>query len=333
MQRNSKLGAVFCAALAIPLLSCGGGSRHDVEEAYYLVTTNKSIPYWQSAAAGLTDAATKLGVKFELVATDAYDPNGEKTEFKKLLSRPVKPTGILVSPADPEGMAPLIDEAVAQGIPVVTIDTDAPASKRLLFIGTNNYEAGRMGGEVVAKALNGKGNVVVFTMPGQVNLRERLNGYEQVFRANPGIKIVEVVDMKGDPRITFDRTKEILDSGTPAVDAFVCLEAQSCPEVADVVSRHTAKNKLIVGMDTDPRTLDWIRKGVIAATIAQKPYTMAYFGTQVLDSLYHNKLEALQADFKQDARAPLPSLVDTGATLVDKSNVDSFRAGETQKAN
>lgn len=327
MQRTSRLGAVFCAALTIPLLSCGGGSRHDTQEAYFLVTTNKSIPYWQSAAAGLTDAATKLGVKFELTATDAYDPNGEKAEFQKLLDRPVKPAGILVSPADPEGMTPLIDEAVAQGIPVITIDTDAPASKRLMFIGTNNYEAGRMGGEVVAKALKGKGNVVMFTMPGQVNLQERLNGYEQVFRANPGIKIVEVVDMKGDARITFDRTKEILDSGKPAVDAFVCLEAQSCPEVADVVSRHTAKDKLIVAMDTDPRTLDWIRKGVIAATIAQKPYTMAYFGTQVLDSLYHNKLETLTADFKQDARAPVPSLVDTGATLVDKSNVDSFREG------
>jgi len=329
MHRDTLSGAVLAAALVIPLFGCGGGSRHDVQEGYYLVTTNKNIPYWQSAAAGLADAAVKMGVKHELIGTDAYDPDGEQAEFKKLLALKIKPTGIMISPADPEAMTPLINQAVDQGIPVITVDSDAPASKRLLFVGTNNYEAGRMGGEVAAKALNGKGNVVVFTMPGQVNLQERLNGYEQVFRAHPGIKIVEVVDMKGDPRITFDRAKEILDSGKPLVDAFVCLEAQSCPEVADEVNRHNAK-KLIVAMDTDPRTLDWIRKGVIAATIAQKPYTMAYFGAEVLDALYHNRPPSLAANFEKDTRAPVPNFIDTGAALVDKSNVDQFSGNGSQ---
>ena len=46
--------------------------------------------------------------------------------------------------------------------------------------------------------LNGKGNVVFFTMPGQPNLEERLKGYKDVFANYPGIKIVEVFDMKGE---------------------------------------------------------------------------------------------------------------------------------------
>ena len=76
------------------------------------------------------------------------------------------------------------------------MDSDAPGSGRLYFIGTNNLEAGRLGGQRVAAELGGKGNVAFFTMPGQRNLEERLKGYKDVFSDSPGIKIVEVVKIK-----------------------------------------------------------------------------------------------------------------------------------------
>ena len=77
-------------------------------------------------------------------------------------------------------------------------------------------------------------------------------------------------------------------------------------------------------MDTDDRTLQWIQKGVITATVAQKPFTMAFYGVKMLDSLYHNKLGSLDKNWKQDPFSPLPTFVDTGVTLIDKSNVDAF---------
>ena len=77
-------------------------------------------------------------------------------------------------------------------------------------------------------------------------------------------------------------------------------------------------------MDTDPDTLEWIRKGVIAATISQKPYTMSYVGLRMLDGYYHHKLSSLTADFAKDSFAPIPAFVDTGSSLVDKSNVEAF---------
>jgi ribose transport system substrate-binding protein len=304
----------------LPLLSCGG-SEHDPAEIYYLVTLNSKIPYWQAAYSGLQDAALQYKIKYAMVGPETYDLQAQKREFQKILAK--KPSGILVSVGDPSVLAPEIDAAVGQGVPVITMDSDAPSSKRLLFIGTNNYEAGQTGAKLVAQALRGKGNVVVFTIPGQQNLRERLQGYEQVFRTQPGIKITEVVDMKGDPRIAFDKTMDIATKNTP-VDAFVCLEAQACPEVAEVLSRKQVTGKTIVAMDTDPRTLELIQKGVILATIAQKPYTMAFFGTQVLDQLHHHKPASLTLNWDKDTRSPLPNFIDTGATLIDKSNVDAF---------
>jgi ribose transport system substrate-binding protein len=88
-----------------------------------------------------------------------------------------------------------------------------------------------------------------------------------------------------------------------------------------------------MAMDTDQETLDLIKKGVIAATIAQKPYTMAFVGMQMLDSLYHHKPSSLETDWSKDTFAPIPSFVDTGSGLIDKNNVDAFmQAGKNLSA-
>jgi len=313
---------LLLVALVLPLLNCGG-SAHELTEAYYLVTVNKKIPYWQTAANGLTQAALELKVQSETFGPDNYDPQAERQDFQRVL-KTRKPSGILVSAADSELLRADIDAAIAQGIPVVTMDSDSPGSKRLTFVGTDNYEAGRMGGNIVVKQLQGKGNVVIFTLPEQANLRERLHGYEEVFKAHPGIKVLETIDMKGEASIPFDRTNQFTEKKAP-VDAFVCLEAVSCPEVAEVLSRNNVTGKVVVAMDTDPRTLDWVQKGLINATIAQKPYTMAYFGLKLLDMIHHQKPPSLLVNWAQDTRAPFPAFVDTGATLIDKSNVEVFQ--------
>ena len=96
------------------------------------------------------------------------------------------------------------------------------------------------------------------------------------------------------------------------------------------LDRYNVKGKIVMAMDTDPETLDWIQKGGIAATIAQKPYTMAYVGMQMLDSLYHHKPPSLDNDWSKDTYAPVPSFVDTGSGLIDKTNLDSFlQAGKS----
>jgi ribose transport system substrate-binding protein len=315
--------APVIAGLAISLLCGCGGGRHEAAENYVLVTTNTKIPYWQVAAEGLRAAAHDLGVKTEMVGPETYDPKAEKEELLSVVHRQIPPAGILISAADPELLRDAIDSANAAGIPVITIDSDSPKSKRLTFIGTNNYQAGQMSGELLAKELNGKGNVVLYSIPGQENLDERAEGFKRVLARNPGIKILQVVDMAGNPTKAFDGTRAVI-AGKTAPDAFVCLEALSCNEVADVLDRDNMRNKTIIAMDTQEGTLNWMRKGMIKATIAQKPYTMAYFGTRVLDDFHHAKPAANSS--QSGNRSLVPVFMDTGATLVDKSNMDAFAA-------
>ncbi len=321
MFRNDLNRGALAAFVLIALSGCSS-VRHSADEKYYLVATNTKLPYWQAALAGLSRAGAQLGVPVEMVGPDTYDAAEEHKAFQQLLQG--KPAGILVSVADSGVIGPDIDAAVAKGIPVITMDSDATSSKRLFFIGTDNYKAGMIGGELMAKLLNGKGNVVVFTMPQQMNLSQRLHGYQDAFSAYPQIKVATVVDIRGDATVAFDQTKAALDSKTK-VDGFICLEAIACPEVADVVNRRNMGGKVaIVAMDADQRTLEWIQKGVIAGTVGQKPYTMAYHGVMLLDQLHHYPPQPLAADWTQDTMAPVPAFVDTGATLIDKHNVDTF---------
>jgi ribose transport system substrate-binding protein len=290
-----------------------------------LVAANTKLPYWQTALAGLNHAASEMKVKAEMDGPDTYDTKAEHDEFQRAVAQ--KPAGILISAADASLMTPDINSALAQGIPVLTMDSDAPDSKRLFFIGTDNYKAGTLGGKLTAKLLGGKGNIVVLTIPSQPNLKDRLHGFQDAIAEQQGLKVAQVVDMKADPTIAFDTAKQMLD-GKNKVDAFVCLEAISCPEVGEVVSRQNLGGKVkVIAMDTDQRTVDLIQKGVISATIAQKPFTMGYYGAKLLDDLHHNKPSSLTANFGQDAKSPVPTFVDTGSFVVDKDNVGAFVQG------
>lgn len=322
MHRTVRTAAMATLGTAC-LMAATSCAKHSYSDQYYLVATNIKLPYWQAANTGLLKAANQYGVKAELRGTDNFDPQGEVQEFRTAVSR--KAAGILVSVADPSLMQGEIDKAVEAGIPVLTIDADAPNSHRLYFIGTNNLQAGRLGGQRVAQKLHGKGNVVFYSNPGQQNLDERLKGYKDAFSDTPGINVVEVFNIKGDSGNAFDHTQALLaKSGKEKIDAFVCLEASAGKDVAEALKRAHATDRELVAMDVDEATLNLVKEGVIDATVGQKPFTMAYYGLKQIVELHENPLKQMDRDYGTDSFSPIPAFVDTGTTLVDKNNVDIF---------
>jgi ribose transport system substrate-binding protein len=320
-MRRIPWSPLILAALPVPFLLLTGcaGNGHEPTEKYILVADNSKIAYWQTAAEGLNRAAAEMKVKAEVDGPDGHDPQGEHEAFRRAVSE--KPSGILVSAADVSLLTPDINAAIDQNIPVITIDADAPDSKRLFFVGTDNFNAGLIGGKMAAKLLNGKGNVAIFTIAGQGNLKDRLSGYQAAFADHTSINVMQVIDMNGNSDVAFDNAKKLLDGKTKP-DAFICLEAVACPAVADVVNRANMGGKItIIAMDTDPGTVEWINKGVISATVAQKPYTMAYFGTKLLDDVHHHPPVPLAGNWGKNVFSPFPTFVDTGTFVVDKSNV------------
>src|SRR6266581_3808063 len=235
MLRSRRiLHSAAVSVLSFLVLSCG--AAHDSDEYFVLVTANLQVSYWKTAGAGFANASSQMKVRSDFSGPQNYDPKAERDALDQAVQK--KATGILLGVTDPAALKDSIDKAVAAGIPVITVDSDAPSSKRLFFIGTNNYQAGFTGGMRLAQELKGKGNVVVFSMPDQSNLQERLRGYKDALARTPGIKVTRVVDIQGDPRIAFDTTTQIVGKERDKVDAFVCLEAQSGKEVAGVLNSY-----------------------------------------------------------------------------------------------
>jgi len=207
---------------------------------------------------------------------------------------------------------------------VICVDADAPDSKRISFLGTDNVRAGEESAKRMAQLLNGKGQVVVITIPGQHNLDERLQGVDQELKKFPGIKILQKLDDNGDPRVANDSISGLLQAKTK-FDGIIALEASGGSGAAEALHRLDMDGKLpIVAFDKDPETLDWIDRGVITATVTQKPYIMTYYGTKLADDLHHNAVHEYK-DWRTAPTTPIPAWVDTGTAIVDKSNLKAFR--------
>jgi ribose transport system substrate-binding protein len=314
-----KIAPALASLVLAFTTSCNTGKSPDV---YYLIAANVQLPYWQTVANGFKKAATAYNVQAKVAGPQSYDPVAELDALQTAVRE--KPAGILISVADVSTLERGIESAIRDGIPIITVDSDAPATRRLYFIGTNNIEAGRLGGSRLVDKLNGKGNVAFFTMPGQPNLEDRLAGFRQILNTQPGIK-VQIIDMKGDAKTAADQAQQLLSkSGAQKIDAFVCLEAISGKPVSDAIKNAKATDRTVIAWDTDEGTLNAIRDGTIDSTIAQKPYTMGYFGLTLLHDVNEAKPSQLNKDFRTDFFSPYPVFVDTGTTLVDRNNVDLY---------
>lgn len=295
---------------------------HQPEERYVFVAFNTSLPYWQEAEAGLTDSAKQLGVKAELAGPAAFSPNDELAAFQKAVTQHA--SGILLSAANPELFKGAINAAVQEGIPVVCVDADVPDSKRVLFVGTDNFRAGQESARRMEELLAGKGNIVIITIPGQFNLDERVRGVTETLKKYPSMKIVKTIDDKGDSRNAYDAISALLQ-GKDKPDGIIGLEASGGAGAADALHRLDLTGKIpIVAFDKDPETLDWIQRGAITATVVQKPYVMSFYGLKFVDDLHHNAVHDFK-DWRTAPTPPMPAWVDTGTAIVDKNNLAVFR--------
>jgi len=319
-MRINRISVCGVLVLAATLLSSCQKAYHEEGERYVFVASNVNLPYWQEAQAGLTDAAQQMGVKAEFTGPEKFDPQAQLKEFQKVAES--KPAGILVSVTRPELLQDAINSAVAQGIPVITVDSDAPNSKRVMFVGTDNFRAGGESGKRMGEILKGQGQVVMVTIPGQFNLDERARGVTDALKKYPGIKVAQTIDDNGDPRVANDSISALLKAKAK-IDGIICLEASGGSGAAEALHRVDAKIP-IVGFDKDPETLDWIDRDGITATVTQKPYVMAYYAIKFADDLHHNAVHEFK-DWRTAPSAPMPTWVDTGTVVLDKSNVKVFR--------
>lgn len=339
MYKSKKVVGVLIAVLmliSVGLAGCSNTGKNnsagdasksplvgDSSEEYYMVTFLSGMEYWKGCYKGFEDAGKLYGVKTIYTGGPQYDVNQEVTALEQVIAK--KPAGIAVTCMNPDALAAPIKKAMDAGIPVVTFDADSPDSGRYSFLGTGNAHAGSVAAKALAEQIGASGGeVVVITLPGQLNHEQRVAGFKKALESEyKNLKLVQVGNGRSDQTEAAKVLAGMLQAN-PNIKGVFCTDATSGVGAATAVKEANKVGQVkIVSFDTDKGTLDAIKAGVISASIAQGTYIMGYQSMNFLYHLKHNLINPVEG-WKEKGINPLPPFVDTGVSIVTKENVDAF---------
>ena len=217
---------------------------------------------------------------------------------------------LILTPADSERFASVINELDEKGVKTICIDSDCPNSKRLSFIGTDNYAAGIKMGEVIAKHLKNKekGDVIIsMTDRNRTNMVERLTGVEDELKKHKNLKIIAMDYGKIN---TTDRIKNLeeLVRKYPHFDLMAGLDAHFCEMVEILKKKCNLTDKIFIGFDNIPKNIELLEKGVVDAIVAQR------------QELFTNI--AIRKIYSYEAGNP-----ETGVELLDTYEINKINVG------
>lgn len=299
------------------------GLHGQSDEKYVMVNYLTGVDYWKNSLKGFEDAAEALGVSVEYRGATQFDAHEEVTVLEQVIAK--KPAGIAISAMNSEAITKAIDKAIAAGIPVVLFDSKVEGSQAYSFISTDNYNAGVLAANKMAEYIHSKGSLAILTQPGQWNQQQRVDGFRDTIEAEfPHLQVVEVIDDKGDQVVSEEKTRELLEK-YPDIKGFFVTEAVGGVGVGNVMLQQGRNDIKIISFDTNKGTLDMVKSGVISATMVQGTWNMGYWSLMMLFHMNNSLVEPI-SDWQEAQVPPLPVFVDTGITVVTKTNVDQFYA-------
>jgi ribose transport system substrate-binding protein len=301
LDMKKMLAAIL---LAVAIMSAGGtafAASRTFAVVYPIIN-----PFFEATSHGAEDEAKALGVEVLIKGPDRFDVQQQIEIVENLIA--MKVDGFGIGPTDSKALTPLLDRAMDMGIKVVTFDTDAPESKRLGYIGTDNVRAGEHMGEALGVALKGKGKVLVSQgISSQLNLVQRLEGVQNVLKAKyPGVEIVDVQSGQGDPNKTLSNIEDMV-SAHPDFDALIGMDSYAGPAMVTAWKAKGLK-QIAITFDDLPEVIGGVRDGQIYSAIVQRQYA---WGVNVINQLN------MACDGK-----PIPAASDTGTLEITKTNVD-----------
>lgn len=226
-------------------------------------------PFFEGVTNSARKAAEEMDAEVIIRAPEATNANQQIQIVENLIKKEVD--GIAIGPTDPAALTPFINKAVDAGIKVICFDTDAPESDRLSYIGTDNLEAGKHLGEVVARLLDYKGKVIGSTgISTMLNLSTRVKGVKQTLNQYPQVHLVEMRSSDGVPGKAVSNIEDMIEEH-PDFDALIGMDSLSGP-AAIMVWKARGIDKPVVTFDDLPVILEGIENGQITGTISQQQF-------------------------------------------------------------
>ncbi|TMC22375.1 MAG: substrate-binding domain-containing protein [Chloroflexi bacterium] len=326
-RREVLVGATAIASGAV-LVSCNDASpqptttqkarRHTIA----LVMGIQNDSFYITMQKGAQARAAELGVTFIADAPVKFDPALQTPIVEKMVAQHVD--AILIAACDKEVMIEPLKHAYDAGIKIISLDTSigdgdyvhGPVSFPLSYIGSNNFEGGKIAGNALIKAIGGKGKIYIQNVKPSISavmLREQ--GFRSAIEATKGAVTVVAVDYNNSNSDTAtEQTASILQHVNDLSAIFGCNmpSAQGAARaVKDAKKEGTIK---VAAIDAPDNAIMDLRNGVINMAIAQKPAEMGRIGVEYA-------IKALSGETSN-----LDKRVVTGFVIIDKNNIDTPQA-------
>lgn len=265
-----------------------------------------SSEYWQMHKAGAEDAADKLGITLDVLGP------ADETKFEeqvKIVEDQIASgaDALIIAPSLPEAMLPILTQANNQSIPVVLADADVEEFEdKVTFIGTENYDAGKLAGEYISGQLEEDDKVAIIR--GQLGAKvhdERTKGFQDSLE-NKNIEFV-VQDAQSDRVKAVNIMENILTSDSNIKAVFATSDEMALGAYQGIENKNRTDLPLI-GFDGTPDGLQAVQDGKIIAEIAQDPYQMGYM--------------AIEAAYKALQGEEVEKRIDSGVNIITDENVE-----------
>lgn len=292
-------------------------------ERYVVVVPISGHPFWVPIRKGAQDAARQLGVKLEFTGPVEFDNRAQQQQIEQIAV--TKPAAFLVGAYDPTAKD-TIDRVTAQGIPVVTFDSDSPTSKRISFIGPDHYKVGYEYGRKIVELIQQRGQtsgkIGLLTAIDQTNLQERIRGLKDYLAAKaPSFKVADVEDNRGDDQQTAERAKAMM-TAHPDIDGIVVINATGSGLGTAIAELGLAGKVSVLTSDVFDPILCAIQAGQIQSTSAVTTYLEGYLAVKFAYDDVNGHLDNVPG--ASVGVSKLPPTVDPGLFFIDKSNVTTF---------
>jgi ribose transport system substrate-binding protein len=301
------MGIIFIGSFIILYIAGTPAQRASPRIAAVLKTIDSNMEFWEVVKSGMQTAATEFSARLEIYGPwMESDVEGQKAIMDTVIKD--RPTVIVLSATDFTALIPYVERAAAAGIPVITLDSGIDSDIPVTFVATNSVEAAEKLGHLLPSLLEpGRSVAIINHVPGATTAIEREAGVRKALEKDGRYPILGTWFTNNFLENAYAIALGLCEE-YPELGAILAMNEVSTVGAAQaLVDAGLAGKVKLLGFDSSLEEIKFIERGVLDATVIQKPFAMGYLAVRAaLDAI--NKI-------------PQARFIDTGSVLITADNL------------
>ncbi|NLF28733.1 MAG: substrate-binding domain-containing protein [Clostridiales bacterium] len=278
---NKRILSMLMVVLLALGAFAGFAVAEDKEIVIGIAPKMVGAPYWDYANQGCMKAGEALGITVNLQASTTASAQEQAAIIDNFITLGVD--AIVVAANDESTLLPVLNRASEAGIPIVTYDSDVPASQRLYCVAScGQIELGEMMAKELVNVMGEEGEVAFMTGSlSAFNHNQILQGYHNVLDHYAGISVVTTVESGDDQQQAFINAENLVAS-YPNLKGILGVAAGETPSAAEAVMQAGLSGQIkIVGVATPNSVKEYYEEGVLESTLLWDPAAMGFIAVKI----------------------------------------------------